>query len=143
MSLLQALLFSETQETPPPSFVLTILASLLTGFILTCHRKAPSKWGDRIPPSGSRPSKGKRAPLPSQHPSPRPDGRTRMHPALALSFMCLSLKPRGGGRDIRRPTPVVLAWTAVTQNHAGVVRGHSPTYRRILGPKQRHPPYHE
>lgn len=130
VSLLQASLFSETQETSPPSFVLTIPASLLIGFVLTCHRKTPSKWGDRIPPSGSLPSRRKRGPLPWQHPSPRPDGRTLMHPALALSFMCLSLTPRGAGRDTTR-APIksegqLLWFWRGQQSHKAMLGGEGP-----------------
>lgn len=130
-----------------PSFLLTILASLL--IIFTCYRKIPFKWWDRIPPSGSLHWKRKRGLLPSQYPSPRPDGRTLIHSALTLSFMCLNPKPRGGGRDttsslIKSKGQILWSWPGQqSHNTVGMMRGHSPTYKRILGPKQRHPPSHE
>lgn len=103
-----------------PSFVLTILASLLIGFILTCHRKTPSKWWDRIPPSGSLPSQRKRGLLPSQHPSPRPDGRLWFILPWHCPSCAWTLNPGEGQGycqrpdQVQRPTPGVLAWAAVT-----------------------------
>lgn len=107
------------------SIFVPILASLLIGLTLTCHRKTPSKLCKRSPALGSLPSSS--GPM---------EGFW-----LTLPWNCPSCAwPLNAGEG------AVLwswgVWAAVTPDHAGVVRGRSSVWRRILGPKQRHPPYH-